>query len=39
MGSSRIKAGSICRGERVSKYNRLLTIERELGARARFIGA
>lgn len=38
MGSSRIKAGSICRGERVSKYNRLLAIERELGARARFIG-
>lgn len=39
MGSSRIKAGSICRGERIAKYNRLLSIERELGARARFIGA
>jgi len=38
MSSSRIKAGSICRGERIAKYNRLLAIERELGERARFIG-
>jgi enolase len=36
VGSGRIKAGSVCRGERVAKYNRLLAIERELGARARF---
>lgn len=37
MGSGRIKAGSVSRGERVAKYNRLLAIERELGARAQFI--
>ncbi len=33
-----IKAGSVCRGERVSKYNRLLEIEHELGPRARYAG-
>ncbi len=33
-----IKAGSVCRGERVSKYNRLLEIEHELGSRARYAG-
>lgn len=37
MGCGRIKAGSVCRGERVAKYNRLLAIERELGARASFV--
>jgi len=36
IGSGRVKAGSVCRGERVAKYNRLLAIERELGARAQF---
>ena len=36
MGGGQIKAGSVCRGERVAKYNRLLEIERELGGRARF---
>ncbi|MEO8249787.1 MAG: hypothetical protein ABI589_10490 [Burkholderiales bacterium] len=36
MGGGQIKAGSVCRGERVAKYNRLLKIERELGGRARF---
>ena len=36
MGGGQIKAGSVCRGERVAKYNRLLEIERELGARASF---
>jgi enolase len=30
-GCGQIKTGSLCRSERVSKYNRLLTIERELG--------
>ncbi len=30
-----IKAGAPCRSERVSKYNRLLMIERELGCNAR----
>jgi enolase len=36
MGGGQIKAGSVCRGERIAKYNRLLEIERELGERARF---
>jgi enolase len=31
MGGGQIKAGSLCRGERIAKYNRLLEIERELG--------
>lgn len=35
-GRGQIKTGSACRGERTAKYNRLLEIERELGARARF---
>jgi enolase len=36
MRSSQIKTGSLCRSERIAKYNRLLEIERELGNRARF---
>jgi enolase len=36
MGSFQIKTGSLCRSERVAKYNRLLEIERELGSRAMF---
>jgi len=36
MGGGQMKAGSVCRGERIAKYNRLLEIERELGGRARF---
>jgi enolase len=36
MGSSQIKSGSLCRSERVAKYNRLLEIERELGNAAQF---
>jgi enolase len=36
MGSSQIKTGSLCRGERIAKYNRLLEIERDLGDAARF---
>lgn len=31
-----IKTGSLCRSERIAKYNRLLTIEEELGTSARF---
>ncbi|HEX4077452.1 MAG TPA: phosphopyruvate hydratase [Rhizomicrobium sp.] len=31
MGGGQIKAGSLCRGERIAKYNRLLEIERQLG--------
>lgn len=37
MGGGQIKAGSVCRGERIAKYNRLLEIEAELGAKAIFI--
>ena len=36
MGGGQIKTGSMCRGERIAKYNRLLEIEQELGERARF---
>lgn len=36
LGGGWIKAGSVCRGERLAKYNRLLEIEHELGAQARF---
>ena len=36
MGGGQIKAGSVCRGERIAKYNRLLEIEQELGDKARF---
>jgi enolase len=36
MGGGQIKTGSLCRSERLAKYNRLLVIERELGAAARF---
>jgi enolase len=35
-GVGQIKTGSICRSERIAKYNRLLLIEAELGAAARF---
>ena len=36
MGGGQIKTGSACRSERISKYNRLLEIEAELGDRAVF---
>jgi enolase len=36
MGGGQIKTGSACRSERVSKYNRLLRIEQELGKSAVF---
>ncbi|MGC8552310.1 MAG: phosphopyruvate hydratase [Phycisphaerae bacterium] len=36
MGGGQIKTGAPCRGERVAKYNRLLEIERSLGAKALF---
>ena len=36
MGGGQIKTGSVCRSERIAKYNRLLEIERELGGAARF---
>jgi enolase len=37
-GCGQIKTGSLSRTDRVCKYNRLLRIEAELGARARFAG-
>ncbi|NWG31524.1 MAG: phosphopyruvate hydratase [Rhodocyclaceae bacterium] len=36
MGGGQIKTGSVCRSERIAKYNRLLEIEAELGSAARF---
>ena len=37
--TGQIKTGSMSRSDRVAKYNRLLVIEHELGARARYPGA
>jgi enolase len=39
MGGGQIKSGAPARGERVAKYNRLLAIEREMGAAAVYPGA
>jgi enolase len=36
--TGQIKSGSVCRGERIAKYNRLLEIEKELGAAGRYAG-
>lgn len=36
MGGGQIKTGSLCRSERIAKYNRLLEIEQELGDAARY---
>lgn len=38
LGARYIKAGAPARGERVAKYNRLLGIEEELGAKGRYAG-
>ena len=37
--AGQIKTGSLCRSERIAKYNRLLAIEAELGRKAHFGGA
>jgi len=37
-GAGQIKTGSLCRTDRVAKYNRLLWIEAELGSAARYAG-
>ena len=37
-GAGQIKTGSLCRTDRVAKYNQLLRIEEELGAAARYPG-
>jgi enolase len=39
MGGGQIKTGSLCRSERIAKYNRLLEIESELGERAMYTRA
>ncbi|MCL2383409.1 MAG: phosphopyruvate hydratase [Oscillospiraceae bacterium] len=36
--AGQIKTGAPCRTDRVAKYNRLLTIESELGATAKYLG-
>jgi enolase len=38
-GATQIKTGSLCRSDRLAKYNQLLRIERALGAKAKFEGA
>ncbi|WP_341921610.1 phosphopyruvate hydratase [Hydrocarboniphaga effusa] len=37
--ATQIKTGSLCRSDRMAKYNQLLRIERSLGSRARYPGA
>jgi enolase len=37
-GAGQIKTGSLCRTDRVAKYNRLLRIEADLGANAQYSG-
>jgi len=37
--TGQIKTGSLCRTDRICKYNQLLRIETELGERARYAGA
>jgi enolase len=37
-GAGQIKTGSLSRSERIAKYNRLLRIEEELGASAKYAG-
>jgi len=38
MGTGQIKTGSLCRTERICKYNQLLRIEEKLGSKAKFKG-
>jgi enolase len=38
LGLGQLKTGSVSRGERVAKYNRLLEIEQELGSKAKYAG-
>jgi enolase len=37
--ATQIKTGSLCRSDRMSKYNQLLRIEELLGREARYAGA
>lgn len=36
MGTGQIKTGSLCRTDRIAKYNQLLRIEESLGDKARY---
>jgi enolase len=36
--ATQIKTGSLCRSDRVAKYNQLLRIEQALGSKARYAG-
>lgn len=38
LGTGQIKTGSLCRSERIAKYNQLLRIEETLGSRVMFAG-
>jgi len=38
LGTGQIKTGSVCRSERIAKYNRILEIEDELGPKAVYAG-
>jgi enolase len=38
LGTGQIKTGSLCRSERVAKYNQLMRIEEELGKKAIYLG-
>jgi enolase len=38
LSCGQIKTGSLCRSERIAKYNQLLRIEEELGDAARYAG-
>jgi len=38
LGTGQIKTGAPCRSERLAKYNQLLRIEEELGARGKYTG-
>ena len=38
VNAGQIKTGSLCRSERIEKYNQLLRIEEELGENARYLG-
>jgi enolase len=39
MGTGQIKTGSLCRTDRICKYNQLLRIEESLGSKAKYQGA
>jgi enolase len=38
LSTGQIKTGSLCRSERMAKYNQLMRIEEELGSKAIYLG-